>query len=102
MKWYHYVACFFAGMFLANSVPHFIHGISGDVFPTPFSNPPGKGPSSPTANVLWGLFNAVVGYLLYRGGKISNANKAALVVFFFGVLVMSIMLSYGFQDKMTH
>lgn len=102
MKWYHYVACFFAGMFLANSVPHFIHGISGDVFPTPFSSPPGKGPSSPTVNVLWGLFNAVVGYLLYRGGKISHANKAAIVVFFFGVLVMSIMLSYGFQDKMTH
>lgn len=102
MKWYHYIACFFAGMFLANAVPHFIHGVSGDVFPTPFSSPPGKGPSSPTTNVLWGLFNAVVGYLLYRGGKVSRANKAAIVICFFGALVMSIMLSYGFQDKMTH
>ena len=29
MKWYHYVAVFFAGAFLANVVPHFIHGVSG-------------------------------------------------------------------------
>lgn len=102
MKWYHYIACFFAGAFLANVVPHLIHGISGDVFPTPFSTPPGKGPSSPTVNVLWAMFNLVVGYLLYRGGKVSAQNKAALVVFFIGILAMSIMLSYGFQDKMTH
>jgi hypothetical protein len=45
------VACFFAGAFLANFVPHFVHGISGDRFPTPFANPPGKGLSSPTLNV---------------------------------------------------
>ncbi len=33
MNWYDYVACFFAGMFLTNVVPHFVHGISGDRFP---------------------------------------------------------------------
>ncbi len=42
MHWYSYVGCFFAGMFLANAVPHFVHGISGDPFPTPFAKPPGK------------------------------------------------------------
>ncbi len=52
MNWYNYVACFFAGMFLANVVPHFVHGISGDRFPTPFAHPPGKGLSSPTINVI--------------------------------------------------
>ncbi len=41
MNWYDYVACLFAGMFLANVVPHFVHGISGDRFPTPFANPVG-------------------------------------------------------------
>ena len=100
MKWYHYIACFFAGMFLANAVPHFTHGISGDGFPTPFANPPGKGLSSPTINVLWGLFNLVIGYLLYRGAKISKDNKWSLVVFLIGITVMSVMLSFAFVEKM--
>lgn len=39
MKWYNFVACFFTGMFIANMVPHFIHGVSGPPFPTPFANP---------------------------------------------------------------
>ena len=99
MKWYNYVACFFAGMFIANTVPHFIHGISGDSFPTPFANPPGKGLSSPTVNVLWGLLNLVIGYLLYRSGKIASTNKPSLIVFFIGILTMSIMLSMAFVDK---
>jgi len=100
MKWYNYISCFFAGAFLANVVPHFVHGISGDAFPTPFANPPGKGLSSPTVNVLWALFNLLVGYLLYRGGKISASNKMALVIFFIGIAVLSIMCSYAFMDKM--
>lgn len=100
MKWYNYVACFFAGLFLANVVPHFVHGVSGDAFPTPFANPPGKGLSSPTINIIWALANLVVGYLLYRAGKISKQNIPALIVFFIGITAISIMLSIGFQDKM--
>ena len=61
-----HAACFFSGMFLANSVPHFIHGISGDPFPTPFAEPPGKGLSSPTVNVAWAFANIIAGYNLYR------------------------------------
>ena len=98
MKWYHYVAAFFAGAFLANVVPHFIHGISGAAFPTPFANPPGKGLSSPTVNVLWGLANLVVGYLLFRAGKISPDKKWNLLIFFAGILVVSVMLSFAFAN----
>jgi hypothetical protein len=98
MKWYHYVACFFAGMFLANFVPHFIHGVSGLSFPTPFANPPGIGKSSPTVNVLWGLLNLVIGYILFRAGKIATAKIANLVVFFAGILLMSVMLSHAFAN----
>jgi len=61
VNWYGLHRCFFSGMFLANAVPHFVHGISGDRFPTPFARPPGKGLSSPTVNVVWALFNLVVG-----------------------------------------
>ena len=100
MKWYHYVACLFAGLFLANAVPHFVHGISGDSFPSPFANPPGKGLSSPMVNVIWGLGNALVGYILLRTGKVSRANTWSLLVFFVGVVCMSIMLSAAFVDKM--
>ena len=99
MNWYDYVACFFAGAFLANVVPHFVHGISGDRFPTPFAHPPGKGLSSPTVNVLWALFNLLVGYFLLRVGRISIENGATLVAFFAGVLALSTMLSVRFAGK---
>ena len=64
MRWYFYVAYFFGGAFLVNAVPHFVSGVSGRSFPSPFASPPGKGLSSPMVNVLWGTLNAVVGYFL--------------------------------------
>ena len=100
MKWYHYIACFFAGFFLANFVPHFVQGISGNGFPSPFSHPPGKGLSSPLVNVVWGLANLVIGYILFRAGKISQKNRWSLVVFFIGIACCSIMLSIAFASKM--
>jgi len=99
VNWYHYIACFFAGMFLANIVPHFVHGISGDRFPTPFAHPPGKGLSSPTVNVLWALVNLVVGYILFRAGKVSGGDESALVIFFAGIAAISTMLSVRFAKK---
>jgi hypothetical protein len=99
MKWYHYVACFFAGAFLANAVPHFVQGISGNSFPTPFANPPGKGLSSPTINVLWALFNMVIGYVLYRKGKVSQANKWSILALFAGIACISIQLSIVFVGR---
>jgi hypothetical protein len=101
VTWYDYIASFFAGVFLSNVVPHFVYGISGDRFPTPFANPPGKGLSSPTVNVVWALFNLVVGYILLRVGKVSSGNYAALVVFFAGLVAISIMLSVRFAKKQT-
>ena len=99
MNWYDYIACFFAGMFLGNVVPHFVHGISGDRFPTPFAHPPGKGLSSLTVNVVWALFNLVVGYILFRVGKISSGDDPALVIFFVGIVAISTMLSVRFAKK---
>ncbi|HVD98882.1 MAG TPA: hypothetical protein VNB90_11815 [Cytophagaceae bacterium] len=99
-KWYHYIAAFFAGLFLANFVPHYVKGVCGDPFPSPFSDPPGKGLSSPIVNVLWALANLVVGYLLFRVGKVSHRNKIALLVFFIGVALISINLSMTFVHKM--
>ncbi|WP_300666082.1 hypothetical protein [Fluviicola sp.] len=99
LKWYHYISSFFAGLFLANVVPHFVNGVSGNPFPTPFSDPPGKGLSSPLTNVLWALSNLLIGYLLFRAGKISSKTIGALVVFFIGVAAISINLSIHFAEK---
>ncbi len=102
MKWYHYVAAFFSGAFLANTVPHFIHGVSGDPFPSPFANPPGKGLSSPTVNVLWACLNLLIGYILLRVSKTSVQNKYSILVLFLGILAMSLQLGIVFAEKMTH
>jgi uncharacterized membrane protein YdcZ (DUF606 family) len=100
MKWYHYIACVFAGIFLTNAIPHFVNGVSGNSFPTPFANPPGKGLSSPLINVLWALANFLVGYILLRVGRVSQTNKWSLVAFFAGVVYISISSSIIFVDKM--
>jgi hypothetical protein len=99
MKWYHYLAVFFAGAFLANVVPHFIHGVSGDPFPSPFSNPPGKGLSSPLVNVLWACLNLLVGYILLRVSKAYPSNKISMLILFLGIVIMSILLSLTFMEK---
>jgi hypothetical protein len=66
MPWYGYVLQFAAGLVIANGVPHFVHGISGSPFQTPFAKPPGVGESSPLTNVLWGFFNLALGLVLLR------------------------------------
>ena len=77
MSWLHYVSWFCGGMFLANAVPHFVNGISGRPFQTPFASPPGKGLSSSTVNVLWGAFNVAVAYfLVLRVGTLSGTRPA--------------------------
>ncbi len=101
MNWYNYIACFFAGIFLTNSVPHFVYGISGEKFPTPFAKPSGKGLLSPTVNVVWALANLVVGYILFRCGKVASGGQFAFVIFFVGIAAISIMESVSFQKKHT-
>ena len=97
MRWYHYIAYFFGGAFLANSVPHFINGISGRTFPSPFASPPGQGQSSPTVNVVWDTLNLVIGYLLVcRVGAFNLRNTRDVTLLGLGWILMAIMLSRAF------
>jgi hypothetical protein len=97
MHWYAYLAYFFAGMFLIKAVPHFSNGVSGRGFPSPFADPPGKGESSPTVNVLWGSFNLAVGYwLLARVGEFTLSQTSAALVLAAGGLFMALMLARVF------
>src|SRR5664279_3469569 len=93
MKWYHYIAAFFAGGFLTNAVPHFVNGISGNAFPTPFAHPSGQGLSSPLINVCWALFNLLAGYLLFRVSRLNSKRKLGLLLFFIGIVFISVMSS---------
>ena len=95
------LASCFAGLLLANAVPHFVHGISGDRFPTPFAKPPGKGLSSPTVNVLWSLPNLAIGAALFRAGRVAGGG-AALGIFCAGVVAISILSSLRFAGKDAH
>jgi hypothetical protein len=89
MTWLHLVSYFFGGAFLANAVPHFVSGIMGRPFQTPFAKPPGQGLSSSTVNVLWGFFNAVVGYLLLaRVGHFDLRSTRDMVASAAGILLI--------------
>ena len=78
--WYKYLLCFLAGCFFINAFPHLFNGLSGNFFPTPFADPPGKGLSHPTINVLWAFFNVFLSFIFARiqlasattGGSIPN------------------------------
>jgi len=99
MPWYDYVAYFFAGAFLANAIPHFVSGVIGRTFPSPFAKPPGKGKSSPLVNVLWGTLNFVIGYFLVcRVGEFHIRDLTDVVVCGAGGLVMAIMLAQHFGE----
>ena len=99
MAWYIYLAYICGGIFLANGVPHFGHGISGKRFQSPFASPPGVGESSPLVNVIWGLVNFTIGYVLIFGvGDFTfGLNRAALMVGL-GVLACSVALALYFES----
>jgi hypothetical protein len=94
MAWYWYVLEFFSGAFLANGVPHFVHGVSGAPFQSPFAKPPGVGESSALSNVLWGFGNFVAGFLLLH--YFWPEGAAGWVALGAGALGISIQLSLHF------
>ena len=97
MNWHHLVSYFFGGVFLANAVPHLVSGMMGRPFQSPFAKPPGQGFSSSTVNVLWGFFNAVVGYLLVvRVGSFELRSTTHVLALGLGALLISLQLGRHF------
>ena len=91
------VAYFFGGAFLANAVPHFVSGMMGRPFQSPFAKPPGEGLSSSTVNALWGFLNLVIGYLLVcRVGVFDLRDNADMAALGAGVLVMALFAARHF------
>jgi hypothetical protein len=97
MRWYHPVAYFFGGAFLANTLPHLGNGVSGNAFQSPFASPPGIGLSSSLVNVLWGCLNLAASYLLVcRVGRFELRRTSHMVILGAGFLGMSLMLARSF------
>lgn len=93
----HLLAYFFGGVFAANGLPHFVNGMSGRGFPTPFADPPGQGESSSRANVLWGACNFIAAYLLiFLVGTFDFRNPLHAGSFGLGALLLALGLAWRF------
>ena len=91
MEWLHDLSYLFGGAFVANAVPHFVSGVMGRPFQSPFAKPPGEGLSSSTVNVLWGFANLVIAYLLIaRVGNFDLRAADQAIAVGLGVLIMGL------------
>ncbi len=97
MEWAHDIAYFFGGAFLTNAIPHFVSGVMGRPFQSPFAKPPGEGLSSSTVNVLWGFLNLTIGYVLIcRVGEFDLRSTEDMGALGVGVLLMGVILARTF------
>ncbi|WP_314452238.1 hypothetical protein [uncultured Microbacterium sp.] len=93
-KWYHWVLAPLSGALLSNAVPHYVNGLSGNEFPTPFADPPAVGLSSPVTNSVWGVTNLAAGYALLRYTRSRTGSTTALpMAVLAGAFAFSVFLS---------
>jgi len=97
MNWLYDASYLFGGAFLANAIPHYVSGVMGRPFQSPFAQPPGKGLSSSTVNVLWGFTNLVIAYvLIVQVGNFDFRAADHVVAVGLGVLLIGVMSARSF------
>jgi hypothetical protein len=97
MPWLDLVSYVFGGVFLANAVPHFVSGMMGRPFQSPFAKPRGEGFSSSSVNALWGSLNLIVAYLLVcRVGDFDLRDSADAGALGLGLFVMAMFAARHF------
>ncbi len=88
---------FLAGVFLANAVPHWVAGIGGRRFQSPFARPPGVGESSPIVNLLWGGVNLAIGWALLRlADGLGLDDSAGFIALWLGAVLAGLGLAWHF------
>ena len=93
----HDIAYFLGGLFLANALPHWVSGLMGRPFQSPFAKPRGVGLSSSTVNVLWGLFNLALAWLLIaRVGTFDIRSPEHVAAVGAGALAISLFAARHF------
>ncbi len=93
-----HLALFAGGLFLCNSVPHLVMGLTGEMFYTPWAQPRGRGLSSALENFLWGAANLLVGWLLVEWGD-AIATPYGIPTVFCGFLAAGIGISVLFGRR---
>jgi hypothetical protein len=97
MSWLFALSYFFGGAFVTNAIPHFVSGVMGRPFQSPFAKPPGEGLSSSTINVLWGFFNLAIGYLLIcRVGECDLRSTEDVIALGLGTVLMALLMARMF------
>lgn len=97
MPWLDLLSWCLGGAALANAVPHFVSGIMGKPFQSPFAKPPGEGLSSSTVNLLWGFFNLCVGYVLVcRVGDFTLKSTMDAAALGLGILALGLPMARHF------
>lgn len=97
MEWHHFLSWFFGGVVLTNALPHFVSGVRGEPFQSPFAKPHGVGLSSSTVNVLWGFLNLVISYVLICDvGDFDLRNAPDAIALGLGMLAMSLFCARHF------
>jgi hypothetical protein len=81
-----YLLQFLAGVLVTNGIPHWVQGLSGNPFPSPFATPSGVGDSSPLVNVVWGCANLVGGLVLFC--KFATGDMLGWILLALGSLAM--------------
>jgi hypothetical protein len=92
-----YLAYFFAGALICNSIPHLAAGLRGEPFPSPFSKPRGVGPSPALVNFLWGTSNLIGGIALLSIGPFSLGCNLPSAVLAAGFLAIGVPMSRHFE-----
>lgn len=88
-----------AGFALTNGMPHFVAGLGGRVFRTPFGRY-----SSPRTNVAWGMTNFVIAIgLLFGRTAVADPTTGDIVWFVVGALLSILSFAFGakgfFDDR---
>lgn len=91
-----------SGFWLANGMPHLVHGASRRIFRTPFGRY-----STPRTNFLWGWFSWMVAAVL-AGWRlaVSSVTKGQVIAIFIGAalnyLLFSVAVSWFMDDRKTN
>ena len=97
MNFTHSIAYFLGGALMANAIPHWVSGLMGRPFQSPFAKPPGKGLSSSLVNVLWAAFNLLLAWLLVlRVGTFDLRDGSDAAALGLGALLASVGLARNF------
>ena len=96
MAWWFYVVAVPAAVLLIDGIPHFVRGLSGEQFPSPFSGGPGTKDTA-VHNVLWGGGNLIVGGVLLWLIRDGLGEPVLLVELVVVALLMATATAYMFS-----